>query len=907
MALYNSVSEPSLVQFQNKFNGHKYYSDPLVIEEVSKELEIHLELYHITSTEGGAKISLFKNVNIGAKKIVPLLTNPDNLNAYGLIRVDKRGKKLLLLEKYRCNTCSLWRQKVGFLDHIKKCIKCGCGACYYEGDTHGITCHGLSISEKTESTKHPEISKKYKKSKDNQINLGKCLFADLETFVPPGHREFIAYSAALHTPKSPDDQVHVWSGQDCLKNFFLELQFWDGILWFHNGGRFDCYFLIKYCFENNITIDETSLLMRGKTIISFRIITLKGEIVLKDMCRFTPGKLSKLCQAYKVDKKFCKGDFDHRLIRTWEDVVKYKTQFEEYVKLDVMAMRQVFLKYSEVVWNDHHLHACQFMTASHLAYAAWNSKLPLKTKNKLKKVATEDEEKVRALTRGGRITVGRQKWESTSFSEVFEKKEIYVNKQGEKSHRISREVYDSIKDFQVYLDVNSLYPAVMANQKYPIGNYRIIIPSQMQKQIMIEQLNRNTKESKEFWRRTAAQISVTPPDNLMIPFLMERIDGVVEQTLFPKVETWYTGPEIREAVKQGYKITDIHNYIEWEFAEEIFTEYILNAYKAKSNSPKDTPIYTCNKSAMNDLSGKFAQKGSKEIIHIIRDIDALNGKKISQMTRIDNMEGDPLVWIAKEPTTSDYSDYPIQLNSFILGKSKVLMARILRKANLLTEEEEGVVYQDTDSYIIHNNSFQKIPPKYIATEKLELGALKKELEGKIIKVLCIAPKTYMIVFINHETLEIQAKIRCKGIPHISIDYPAFTIQTQEDISHTLKLFNRAALNKNEDYVDIQYRCYRFKDQDGNIEYLSRIPSQYFEDVLFGRKILDVVYGSMIKSFEYNSTEGINIQPTIVSRKLVSEPWWSKKKRIILNTPGTAYPPGHFRLNAEKKGTDLFIQ
>lgn len=118
-----------------------------------------------------------------------------------------------------------------------------------------------------------------------------------------------------------------------------------------------------------------------------------------------------------------------------------------------------------------------------------------------------------------------------------------------------------------------------------------------------------------------------------------------------------------------------------------------------------------------------------------------------------------------------------------------------------------------------------------------------ELYGKIIAVYVLAPKTYMVLYVDEKTKAVMMKIRCKGIPRIANDYAAFFKVPIGNKKRAERLFEIQAKNKerleNEedvpvDYVDIKERAYMFIDHEtGKKEILQRIPAQYFIKVCFG--------------------------------------------------------------------------
>ncbi len=856
-----------------------------------KQVNYRALIYVQSSVVGGFGFSLHSILNPGGTFSIALLSLRTHVKGWALL-IPTIGGKLPILKFKKCAICSIWI-KDGFKDHIEKCQRCDCGARWYKGsDVH-------DCPKKKELAIEKDTSKKYRKSKGDKMSLDNCFFSDIETFPNP-HR-YVPYSIALARPKDAEDACLVWNGEDCVDHFMAEIMKHQGVLWYFNGGRFDFYFIFVWCLTHNVHIEKDSLLIRGTTLLTFTIITNVGKMQLKDQWRFTPGSLAANCKSFNVDKKYCKGDFDHRLIRNWEDVVHYRDLYEPYIKNDVFAMRQIFIKYSQIVWKEHHINAHEFMTASHLAYGTWSSNLKKEAKL-LKKVPKYDEQTVRQFYRGGRVLVGRPEWVSSEYAKIKRKMVLKTDQNGNRGHFVTKAQYEKVQDFVMAADANSLYPSCMVDREYPIGTYdRITVDKDkaIQKK-QIRTLKSKKQKNKEFWHRSAACIDCTCPKDLMIPFLMQKNkDGIIIQNLYNKKREWYTGPELREAVKLGYKIKKIHEIFTWKKSAQIFNEFIKNAYARKRAATKDTPAYQVPKDEMNALSGKFAQMSVEEGVAIVRDLREMMDKTIKRTTEVQDPEtGETIAYIAYNEKKKAYSDYPIQLSCFILGWSKVRMSKVLRKAQLLHDANLAMLYGDTDSYYMHNDAWKIIPDSEKSDESCKLGAFKVDIDGKILFMVCLAPKTMAIVYIDGKSFQLMCKIRCKGIPLTNCVYPAFAksfIPDERQMTEAIKHMEGDFTNGNF-WVDIKERIYDFTWKDGRHELLNIIPPEYFADILHGNLKLNVIFGTMKRTFDFNNSICIYIEPDFSKRDLVVQSWWKTGRRIIRKDAKqyeSAYPPGHY--------------
>ncbi len=909
MWIYNEKFHSDFHDIVQNFGG-----DRNVVIRENQKLELcklcnySVHLYEQSPIKGGLEIKIYNILNPEATFKIAMLDLRTHRRGYALLIPNDSGN-LPILKYKKCSICSVWLPK-SFKDHISKCNKCYCGKRWYKEE--GSEVH--ICKPKKKRGRERDISNAYQKSKEETYSLNKCFFSDIETFPNPHHH--VPYSIAIATPEHKSDECAVFSGKECMDEFFEFLLNYDGTLWYFNGGRFDFYFLFRYCLKNDnndIKIVPNSLLIRGTTLLTFTITTRVGFMVLKDMWRFTPGSLDANCRAYQVDTSLCKGSFNHNLIRTWEDVETYKELYEPYVSSDVFAMRAIFDAYSKTKWEAHHINAHEYMTASHLAYGAWSSALKKEVLDLLYKIPKADEETVRKFYRGGRVLAGRPEWVSNQYEFILKNMYQKHDSKGVLGHFVTQEVYDSIKDYVMAGDVCSLYPSAMVDRKYPIGRYKRYKITEKQQMYYIQTLydkkDKNLKvqskkvlSSIDFWNRSAACVNCKCPNDLMVAFLTQRNkEGIVEQNLFDKVQEWYTGPELREAIKLGYVVSHIHEIMTWDESREIFNHFIKSAYDRKSKAKSGTPIYTSNKSEMNDLSGKFAQASCDESVHIVTDLDQLDDLKIKKMTEMSDPEsGETLAYLAFEEKQKLFSDYPAQLSCFILGHSKVTMSRLLRKAGLLHDEDLAMIYGDTDAYLMPVAAWEKIPEKMKTTEKLELGTIKVDVPGKIISEATLALKTYQLIYINEKTLQIMCKTRCKGIPHTGLDYPAFNktlILSNFERMEEIEKRKGGDFTNTDFIVDIKERIYEFKHKDGKRELLNIIPGGYFNEILNKNMTLSVTFGTMKRTFDYTKLSGIYIEPDYSKRDLIMTPWWDSKRRVIIEGSkkySTAYPPGHYK-------------
>jgi DNA polymerase type B, organellar and viral len=454
---------------QNEIHeSYDYWLHEKHIEEYAKRRRVTIDTYVLSSRNitGGRKVDLYKTYNPNERQIIALLQIVGSPKAWAWIIPNKRGH-LPFISRKCCEICSIWMQSNKYRDHVKECMKCHCGRRHKQGDDHETTCKrppfnlgAPSRKEKTDILISPRASKARK------ANFSSCHFADFEAFPEDG--QYVIYAVANKSPHS----LFFKAGKNCLSSFVLQLLNLRGTLWFFNGGRFDAYFLFVECVKSNITIVPKSLLKNGSTILSFSIKTDVGQLDVKDLYRFLPGSLSANCKAFDLDKELYKSDFDHSLIKNWDDVYKHMEKIEKYNKQDVIALEAVYTRFAETVFETHKIHVCKYSTASHMYLNAWLLTAEAQAiSSKLIKTKREDEPIMRKFYRGGRIHIGQAEWKSKHLAAVAkeakrgdinkiywdlkeeQQKEFEVGITRGTCHAISRELYDTIDDYTVYLGV----------------------------------------------------------------------------------------------------------------------------------------------------------------------------------------------------------------------------------------------------------------------------------------------------------------------------------------------------------------------------------------------------------------------------------------------------------------------
>lgn len=884
------------------------------LNNIAKYYNIQIDLFYEKSIRGGRKIDLRFRTCFEFEDKVAFLVARDKPNYYIIMWPGANLKLNHLTDKRFCFNHGCWLNILTkWSNHTKDCLKCPCGKQYTRGDTHPLNCQKEHYDPKRRTPKN-EI-RRYKKE-ENGYSISNCWFADFETLIDKDLK-YKVYATAIVDHANDEDFVLQYRGENALDDLMnYIIQKCDGVVWFFNGSRFDNFFIMEWLIRFRIPINKKETIICGNELLSITFKTRQGWITLKDLARFLPFSLDVNCQAFGISKDKSKGDFDHNSVNNWEDVETQRELIDHYIAQDVISLKAVYSIFSKTIFELYELYVGKFMTSSQLAYAAFTSTLSYRYK--IYKTTIEDEPIMRAAYKGGRVICGRPIWKSAQYQEMEdtctpipyfdEKMQCWSIK--EQGHCVSRLFYNSISDYLVYIDVNSLYPAAQVDRIYPIGKHtKIEFPNANEFHDKIcAQLNERNPYFKHITYTSLFQVDVECPKDLTIAFLMTKNEkGEVEQNLYDKECVWFTGPELWEASKLGYKIKRIYNQIKWSKGVEIFNTFVKKTYAEKKKAMKDTPIYTCAKNLLNGLTGKFGQHLVWSYIFIFYPDEEID-VSVREVTQIRDEDDFLMAWYAVSEYTHEYCPFPIELSAFILGWARIYMSKLLRKMKITKCKKYCPIYGDTDSLILHQEAFANLKDKYKGDK--ELGQLKKEVKGKIMSCIVLSPKTYNIIYICEKTLEIKAITKCKGIPHYKEPYDAFEMYlcSEKEIETALNEVNflkkRRETPGNSSKIfsktpfELKKQAYIFRDIDQEVKYTcSKIPPLLIPQVLNRELSLECVFGCMVRKFEPGDIKDIFVARDSKSRMYNKTDWWAQGYRLPSIEPSdelypTFYPQGH---------------
>lgn len=432
-----------------------------------------------------------------------------------------------------------------------------------------------------------------------------------------------------------------------LKKFFkfLEEEQRTETIFAHFGGKFDFLFLLKEILRNeNYRVE--ALVPRGSSILYFNLECGRRKYTFRDSSALLPFALKSITENFGVATK--KKDWDHSKTKG------YSAELSDYLRADCVGLFESLEKFYS--WPLIEKSGPAFTLASqamrvlrtYLDEELWG----------LNEKATEF---CRSAYLGGRTEI---------FRPLCEKGPLYE------------------------YDVNSLYPSVMRDNYFPVGNGFFTYNYE--------------RDALGIYQAVA-----TAPTRLHIPCLGLVRDG---KFIFPtgKFEGYWTSAEIDYAISQGYNIKIIKGYA---FPEKrmLFKNFIDDLYSIRLTAAKNSVSDIIAKLLMNSSYGRFGMDAEKENI----GFELKEGVEEYQILKI----GGRNVQLYKEPITLRTFSH-VGIAAFTTSYARIHMHKLFKDLG------EELFYTDTDSIF--------------TTRKLNsdksLGGLK--FENEFDSAVFLLPKTY---------------------------------------------------------------------------------------------------------------------------------------------------------------------
>lgn len=556
-----------------------------------------------------------------------------------------------------------------------------------------------------------------------------------------------------------------------------------------NNSRFDNFFLANCAYRDNCL--GQNLMFVNNSIL---LMTIKGNRTF-DLCRFLATSLDTACDDFNVYPKKMKG-FSHKVVQdvfdkggkagldTW--LLENHKLIEEYNKLDVLSLCDLTMKCEYAVEKLTGQKITDFLTIGQMGYEhqkKCQKKEGIFTPSPL---TFDDDKFIRSA-----LTAGRT--------------QCYYK------------LVSKIGAFRM-IDVKSLYPFVMMNREFPVGEYEetgkevkgklgiynCYIIHQNLKWENKRAINKYFKKSPEFKTKYAP---------IVYPLRSDKADVALDWTHRGEMDCVLTSVDIKCIRDYGGKVK-VGSGIYWEqSSKDLFTQYLKPFMDEKNKQDKlkkqekelikkkfnncisdikkqEKYLNKCVKDGVleerynnalreltklfsNALSGKVIQKNYEDVFKDIRSTKDLLEffKKVKpDSIRMYSSAGAISYFEGKLKEAKIYkpkSAKPSYLGVFIYAHARDYMYRtILGKY--------ATIYQDTDSALLELDEFNR----FIADDKErkesiyetgKYGCLEEEV-GEATKIITINPKCYCVI---NRVNKKNSKMKFKGIRKGSMETDQF--------------------------------------------------------------------------------------------------------------------------------------
>lgn len=365
-----------------------------------------------------------------------------------------------------------------------------------------------------------------------------------------------------------------------------------------------------------------------------------------------------------------------------------------------------------------------------------------------------------------------------------------------------------------YVDVNSLYPAVMVNCPLPVGSLKYV------------EFNRRLEKEELMNLHGIFEIDVNPTKYLHHPIFPKR-DPETFTNSYPlqRMErVKRTSIEIHKALENGYDVEFVYGALLTNVGTDLFKSYIYEAQTAKLLASGEPPEFQTEegkqkfieeykqemgvdlsgmvfernagkrataKLTNNSLWGKFGENTTRVKMHkyeLVKDgeVQESEAREYNQLLN-DIFDGKQL--FCQNFTYTDDDDYQVtymfvrEVNDGYNQNLKdctnvMLCAFVTANARMVLWDAlnflgDRVLYCDTDSviYLLSDNEEENIK------SSSKLGEWKDECEGEYITdFVSIAPKSYAYKMSNGERV-----VKCKGVTLNYENSKVVTFETLKDL------------------------------------------------------------------------------------------------------------------------------
>jgi hypothetical protein len=539
------------------------------------------------------------------------------------------------------------------------------------------------------------IKNKYKEKAFINNVLKKFLTLDIETRVLINNTMdpicISSYDGATY--KSAYILDHLNSADMITKfiNSLFEVYSKDNLVCYvHNLSNFDGVFILKHLSHFK---DKLNIIYKDGKIIQIVIseirvikgIKVKFSLTFYDSLLLIPGSLDKLSKSFGVTNK---GSFSIEMLSDPNlDLYLIREELIKYNQLDCKVLHEVLTKFRIEMYNMFRINISNNPTLSSVALKLYRS-----------------------------CFMNVENINITPYKTYFNIRSGYTG-----GHV---DVYKAYGEGLYYYDVNSLYPHVMANNPYPVGNCTYY---------------EGTRNLSDLFGIIYADI--VAPDNLKVPILLTKYDKI---TLAPlgSWSGWYFSEELKNAVKYGYKVTPHKGYL-YE-SDYIFKHYVEQLFNTRSTYPKTDSKNLILKLLLNSLYGRLGLVLDM-MSHSISSVDSIDDlRDVEEIEDFNN--GVALIGQAsKKNVKALKTTVSLPVAIAVAAYARMYMSKFK------VQYQDNLYYSDTDSLILDC----KLPQDIIGNQ---LGQFK--LEHLVEKGVFLGPKLYGIQVLENGI--IKDIVRVKG-------------------------------------------------------------------------------------------------------------------------------------------------
>lgn len=609
---------------------------------------------------------------------------------------------------------------------------------------------------------------------DEESLVSKLLFFDIETIFNPKNLNLLEpYSVAWHVSSSPKrfnennlnkyiEETYFITGKDCIDKFVNWIENNDKgiryILIGYNNSRFDNFMLLRSVINADIF---TSMNFVQNSILPLRFSSRHRTF---DLCRFVMSSLKDACKNFNIFPKKLDG-FSHYepqnafMKNGWttlnEWITKNNENLKKYNKLDVLSTESLFYRVRKSINELTPIDILDYTTLAQLSYDVFSKSIKKDKNLEIKAPLTHYDDKfIRSAVTGGRC------------------------QDFKKNYKNDEELY--------CVDVKSLYPYVMLNRYYPIGEYK------------------PTKKYVEDCMGIYSVKITKQPTIKIIPNRNEIGDEVLDWDYDGEIIKNLTSVEIECIWRHGGELEFINDYrcdgdkktkyvgIYWENRScKLFEKYFTPIKNEKTKQDKlsknndknyNPALRNITKLLLNSLSGKFVQRNFSDRTQMIKN--PKEEKKFTKITKDQELKmiiGDYRLLsgeLIEEKVYDRRKAKPSYIGVFIYAYARTYMYDVLYS-------NYDVLYTDTDSGILNKKDWEDFKNKKIKSVGIknkhhheltagdgiptignEFGQFEEEFnsKGKKCESYIIGKKIYCVEITDDKgVIQPESKYRMKGV------------------------------------------------------------------------------------------------------------------------------------------------